>query len=192
MCIGTKPICLGGGVFALLKCLLTPQTTCSRAHIIHGSYPAPHSTLDTIQTAVIISVLWFGLYFIQWVFFPKELKLKYAACLLKISPTNFRPKDQTNPSVWLDKLCMTSHASFSSFTCFLCSPLTLCTVHCNHTALSQPGADCVLSPLWVSGLLLLYWKTASTLRFLPSTFPAKLPWTFLSQEAVGWLQKVFP
>ena len=177
MCIGTKPIWLGGGVSALLKCLLTPQTTRSRAHVSHGSYPALHSPLYIFQTAVIISMLWFGLYFIQCVFSPKELKLKYAACLLKISPTNFRQKDQTNSSVWRDKLYMISHASpFSSVPL-----LTLCTVHCNHTALSQPGANCVLSPLWVLGLLFLYWKTVSTLGFLPSTFPAKLPWTFLSQ-----------
>lgn len=184
MCIGIKPICLGGGVFALLKYLLTPQTTCSRAHISHGSYrPSQYFVHNSNSSYHTYALVW--LIFHPMGFFPKELKSKYAACLLKLSPTNFRQKDQTNSSVWHDKLYVISHASFSSFTFFLCSPPRSSYCSYNHTALSQPGADCVLSPLWVLDPLFLYWKAVSTLRFLPSTFPAKFPWTFLSQEGVG-------
>lgn len=194
MYIAIKPICLGGICIAEVS----PHRTPTPHPRPQPPVLEPTSAMGVTQplTALCtqfkqqLSHLCFGLAYISsnGFFFPKELKSKYAACLLKLSPTNFRQKDQTNSSVWHDKLYMISHASFSSFTFFLCSPphsLYCMLQPCNCTALSQPGVDYVLSPLWVLGPLFLYWKAVSTLRFLPSTFSAKLPWTFLSQEGVG-------
>ena len=69
----------------------------------------------------------------------------------------------------------------SSFPHFPSSPF----VHCSHSALSQPGAGCVPSPLGVLDQLFLKWNAVSTLLLLLSTLSLQsLP--RLSFLRMGW------